>query len=221
LSSSISLAISGVIHLFVFGIIIGILQADIEHRAVICPFGLKGLSARDIAIEIASVYDLEAPAFPILKNWRRRFLLGRTALCDDPTAGRPFTNCLAEAMTSMLQETPFISCKILCRYIRRAKGACPQILQERLGMKMLHLCWVPRALDATDTAKRVRLSNELLTMLESDRSANFEHAIPENESWFCFYYPHDPAWAESREELVERIRQKLKPKMPYLDSMVG
>jgi hypothetical protein len=52
----VSIAITGVIHLFVFAMIVCSLRADMEQRVVICFLSLKGLFVSDIEIELASVY---------------------------------------------------------------------------------------------------------------------------------------------------------------------
>jgi transposase len=180
-----------------------------EQRAVIRFFTLKGLPSRAIAAELESVYAGEALALSTVKKWRKRFAQGRTALCDDPRSGRPLMNDLAEAIASMLKERPFLSCKVLCRHFRIAKGSCLRILHDNLGMKKLNLRWVPHSLDANQKGERVALSHELLAVLERDRRNQFRNVVTGDESWFFLYYSHDSIWTQSRDEVPERISQKI------------
>jgi hypothetical protein len=80
------------------------------------------------------VYETEVLALSTVKTWRKRFAEGRTSLYDDPRYGRSFTNDLAEAISSVLKERLYVSCKILYLHFRIAKGTCLQILHEKLGM---------------------------------------------------------------------------------------
>jgi transposase len=111
-----------------------------EQRAVIRFFTLKGLPSRAIAAELKSVYAADALALPTVKKWRKRFAHGRTSLCDDPMSGPPLTNDLTEAITSILKERPFLSCKVLCRHFRMAKASCLRIcFQPREHQQVSHL----------------------------------------------------------------------------------
>jgi hypothetical protein len=155
------------------------------------------------------VYKEDALALATVKKWYKRFVEGRTSLCDNPRSGRPLSNDLAEAMASMLKEKPFVSCKVLCRHFRIAKTTCPRILHDNLGMKRFNLRWVPHALNSTQKAERVMLSHEILAVLESNRRNSFQDVITGDESCFFFYYLRDSIWAQSRDEVPETISQKI------------
>jgi hypothetical protein len=85
------------------------------QRAVIRFPTLKGLRALAIASELKSVYETEALAVSLAKKWRKPFAEGTAPLYDDPRCGRPLANDLAEAVSSMLKEMPYLSRKVLCR----------------------------------------------------------------------------------------------------------
>jgi histone-lysine N-methyltransferase SETMAR len=180
-----------------------------ERRAVIRFFTLKGVSSRAITAELEPVYAGDALVLPTIKKWRKHFTQKRTSLCDYPRSGRPLTNDPAEAIASMLKERPFLSCKVLCRDFRIAKASCLRILHDDLRMKKFKLRWVPHTLDANQKDKRMTLSHELLAVLESDRRNHFRNVITGNESWFFLYYSHESIWVQSRDEVPERITQKI------------
>jgi hypothetical protein len=70
-----------------------------------------------------------------VKKWQKRFAEGRTSLYDDPRCRKPLTNDLAEAISSVLKERPYLSRKVLCQHFHIAKGTYLRILRDRLGMK--------------------------------------------------------------------------------------
>jgi transposase len=80
-----------------------------EQRAVIRFLALKRLRASAIAAELKLVDETETLALSTVKKWRKRFAEGRTSLYGDPRCGRPLTNDLAEAISSMLKERPYLS----------------------------------------------------------------------------------------------------------------
>jgi transposase len=164
---------------------------------------------KSIVAELRCVYKEDALALATVKKWCKRFVEGKTSLCDDPRSGRPLSNDLAEAIASILREKPFASCKVLCRHFRIAQTTCLRILHDNLGMKRFNLRWVPHALNSNQKAERVTLSHEILAILESDRRNSFRNVIIGDESWFLVYYPRDSIWAQSRDEVPERIRQKI------------
>jgi hypothetical protein len=106
-----------------------------EQRAVIRFLTLKGLLASAISAELKSVDETEAFALSPMKKWSKRFAERRTSLYDDPMCGRPLTNDLTETISSMLKERPDLSCDVLCRHFRIAKGTDLRILHDTLGMK--------------------------------------------------------------------------------------
>jgi hypothetical protein len=180
-----------------------------EQRAVIRFLTLEGLRARAIATELGDVYHPDALALPTVKKWRKRFVQGRTSLSDDPRSGRSLTNDLVAAIASMLKERPFASCKVLSQHFRIVKATCLQILHDNLAMKKFNLRWAPYAWDANQKTERVTLSHELLAVLETSHPTGFQNIITGDESWFFLYYPRSSIWAHSREEVPERLSQKI------------
>jgi hypothetical protein len=87
-------------------------------------------------------------------------------LFDNPKSGRPLTQDLAEAIRSMLDEKPFTSCKVLCRYFRLAKTTCSRILHDELWLQKFHFRWVLHALSSNQKSERVTYSSLLLAILE-------------------------------------------------------
>jgi transposase len=179
-----------------------------EQRAVIRFLTLKGLKSKDILAKLEGVYGEGVLSLAAVKKWNKRFREGRTDLFDDPRSGRPMTHDLGQAIRSMLVERPFTSCKVLCRHFRVAKGTCLRILHDELGLKKLHLRWVPHTLDQAGKNERVTYSRALLEQLTEAQQDDFQHVVTGDESWFFLFYPRESAWVESRFDLPERTKAK-------------
>jgi transposase len=106
-----------------------------EQRAALRFLTLRRLNPQQIRSELESVYPEHAFALPTIYKWHARFRDGRTELSDDPRFGRPQRSDLSEAVSSMLEERPFLSCKLLARHFRIAKTTCSRILREDLALK--------------------------------------------------------------------------------------
>jgi transposase len=129
-----------------------------EQRVLLRFLTLRGLNPQQILSELESVYHEDALALPMIYKWHARFHDGSTELSDDPRSGKPRRNDLAEAISSMLEERPFLSCKLLARHFRIAKVMCLCILREDLALEKFNLRWVPHTLDSTQKQNHVTFS---------------------------------------------------------------
>jgi hypothetical protein len=134
---------------------------------------------------------------------------GRTELFDNTGSGRPLQNDLGDALRGMLQEFSFTSCKRLCVHFRIAKATCLRILHDVLHSKQFNLRWAPHSLDDTPKAERVSLSADLVRVLKENQKTGFRNILTGDESWFYFEYPNQSVWVPSRDEVPERIKQKI------------
>jgi hypothetical protein len=82
-----------------------------------------------LSAEFESVYETQALALSAAKNWCKPFAEGRSSLYDDPRCGRPLTNDLAGAISSMLKERPDLLCKVVCRHFRIVAGLANELLR--------------------------------------------------------------------------------------------
>jgi hypothetical protein len=154
----------------------------------------------------------------MVKKWRLRFLQGRTALCDNPRAGRSLTQNLAEAVPSMIGGKPFTSCRVLCRHFRIARTTCVRIYHDELGLQKFRFRWVPHALSSNQQAERATSSSLLFEVLEEAQRTRFERLITGDESLLFLSYRSDSAWATSRDEVPERVSPQKTPKSPFCPS---
>jgi hypothetical protein len=103
-------------------------------------------------------------------KWRLRFQDGSDDLFNFARSGRPSRNDLAAPIHSLLQQFPFISCKVLCRKLKIGKAACSRVLHDDLHLEKFNLPYVSHALEADQKRPPVELSRELLQMLEQDHT---------------------------------------------------
>jgi hypothetical protein len=134
---------------------------------------------------------------------------GRTELFDNPRSGRHLQNDLADALRAMIQEFPFNSCKRLCIHFRIAKTICLRVLYGVLQVKKFNLRWVPHSLADAQKSEWVSLSTDILKILKENQETGFVNIITGDESWFYFEYLHQSVWVPSRDEVPERIKQKI------------
>jgi hypothetical protein len=48
-----------------------------------------------------------------------------------------------------------------------------------------------------------------LRVLKENQKTGFANIITGDESWFYFEYPHQSVWDPSRDEVLEKIKQKI------------
>jgi hypothetical protein len=138
-----------------------------EQWAVIWFLNLQALKAKVIHSEIMPMCEQDTLVLSRVKKWRKRFSEGRRDFFDDRRFGRPLTPDFAEAIHSVLEGRPFTSCKILYRHFRIGEATCLRILRDSLGLKRIHLRWVPHLpYRRTRRANKLLYSGRLLETLE-------------------------------------------------------
>jgi transposase len=83
-----------------------------EQRAVIHYLTLKNLSVTKIATELQNMYGMDALKDSTVLKWRLRFQDGSDDLFDLARSKRRSRSDLAALIQSLLQQFPFISCKV-------------------------------------------------------------------------------------------------------------
>jgi hypothetical protein len=76
-------------------------------------------------------------------------------------------------------------------------------------LEKIHLRWVPHILSSNQKTVRMSDSRLILRALEEKQGANCKRIITGDESCLFLYYPRDSTGAVSRDNLPERIRQKI------------
>jgi hypothetical protein len=92
------------------------------------------------------------------------------------------------------------------------KATCLCILHDVLHLEKFNLRWVAHSLNSNQNTERVTRWHGLLEVLEKDEEDDFRNILTRDESRFYLKYSHESAWAASRDEVLEKIKQKLTPK---------
>jgi hypothetical protein len=153
-----------------------------EQRAVVRFLTLKKLSAKDVRTEFEAVYGHQAFSLSAVKKWRKHFANRSIPLGDDPMSGRPPESDLAEPVPVLLEETPFVSCKRMCRKLRIAKTTYLRVLHEQPGLRKCYFQWVPHSVTDNEGRYRITFSEKLLQVLRHGRETNFDSLLTVDES---------------------------------------
>jgi transposase len=150
-------------------------MSRLEQRAVICYLTLQNLIVAEITTALQNVYGKDAPEYTTVSKWRLRFQDGSDGLFDLARSGRPSRSDLAVPIQSLLQQFPFITCKVLSRKLKIGKVTCLCVRQHDLHLENFNLRYVPHSLEADQKRSRVEFSRELLQILEQGQQYEFEH----------------------------------------------
>jgi transposase len=121
-------------------------MSRLEQRAVIHYLIFKNLSVAEITTELQSMYGTDALKCSIVLKWRPRFQEGSDDLFDLARSGRQPLSDLVAPIQELLQQFPFISCKVLYRKLKIGKAICLHVFHDDLHLEKFNLCYVPHSL---------------------------------------------------------------------------
>jgi hypothetical protein len=87
-------------------------KCQMEQRAVVRVLTIKGLKAKEIEMELTSMYCDDVLQTLAVEKWRTRLLQGGTEPGDDLQSGRPANSFLTQAIAELIRERPFLPCEI-------------------------------------------------------------------------------------------------------------
>jgi hypothetical protein len=88
-------------------------------------------------------------------------------------------------------------------------GTPLQTIHDKPGLKKVYFRWAPHALSINQKRESVSYSKLLLTVLIEQKVSGFQRIIAGDESWFFRCYVCDSVSAASRDEVSQRIKQKI------------
>jgi hypothetical protein len=145
---------------------------------------LKNLSVSEIAIEPQSVYGTDGLSYSTVSKWTLHFQDSSDDPFDLARFGRPSRGDLAAPIQSLLQQFPFISCKLLWRELKIGKRTYLPVLHDDLHLEKFNLRHVLHSLKVDQKRSRIELSRELVQIFEQDQQYEFEHILTRDESCF-------------------------------------
>ena len=179
---------------------------EIEQRYVISFLIRKGLKTKDIILELQQTYKDDAYSKTTVYYWVNEIKLGRIDLNNIPSPGRPVDSFIDQFILKELDVNPRISARSLAKKAKVSKTMIIDHLHNSLGMKNVHLKWIPHFLNMEQKNLRVTFSKALLNHLITDRKNGFKFIFTGDESWFGYVYSVKQMWVidtEDRDEIVE------------------
>jgi histone-lysine N-methyltransferase SETMAR len=173
-----------------------------------------GESATEIHNQLVEVHGNSAPSYSSVTDWIRQLQAGRQTLQDEPRSGRP-ADVVNERSIALVKEKINEDKRVTVRELS-AECALPRatihrIIQEHLHMKKLCSRWIPHLLTIEQKRERVRISQELLRLLEKRRLSDI---VTGDESWLYFYQmaskTANMVWLEDEEPRPEVCRQSFR-----------
>jgi hypothetical protein len=122
-------------------------MSRLDKSAVIHYLTLKNISVAELTTELQSVYGTDALKDSTVSKWRLHLQDGSDDQFNLTRSGRPSRSVLAAPIQSLLQQFPFISCKILCRKLKIGKATCLHVLHDDLHVEKFNLCSSPHSLE--------------------------------------------------------------------------
>ncbi len=187
----------------------------IEYRAYIKTRALLGISAKDVLIELETVYGVHAPKYSTVAKWVALFREGRTKLNDDPRSGRPITvhkNANIELVRAIIEENPHANFDILEEETSINRFTLGEIMHKSLGLRKLASRWIPHFLTDYNRKERVEACIENLNKFKENKWRLCD-VVTGDESWFYLrqigYKSANSSWVgegESPRTVVRRDR---------------
>jgi hypothetical protein len=138
-----------------------------EQRIIIQLLHKEKVHPIQIHRRLAAQHGFETCSLRNVQHWCQLFDCGRQSLHNDRRSGRPPIDHLDAKIIACLEREPFSSVYSLVEVLELSPATVLSRFHNSLGMKIVHLRWVPHQL--TDDSRQVRVAkcDELLRMLEA------------------------------------------------------
>ena len=159
-----------------------------EQRYVIYFLCRKGFKTEDITAELDEVYQDGSLSLSKVYFWKREFRLGREDLEDEHRSGRTPYDGLDAAILCMLKDNSHATAHKMAHKFSVDPSTVARHLNNSIGMRWLHLRYIPHKLSSDQKAKRVELSKIILPMLEHSKKDSFQFTLTSDKSWIEYEY---------------------------------
>jgi hypothetical protein len=117
-----------------------------------------------------------------------------------------------QAILLSLADQPFASIRELSRLTHLPRTTVHRRLMRSLGFRVRHLRWVPHFLSRCQKLDRVRLSRQLLLILERQERRSWHDIVTLGESRFHLHTDHELIWAQPDAEIPKESGTLSNPK---------
>ena len=166
-----------------------------EYRAVIRYLYLKDKTGKGIHGKLADVYGTSAPSYAQVKFWVGEFKRGRTSLEHEARSGRPLDATdkeMCKKVRDLVNSDRRIQVEEIAQALGISHGSVSTILHDRLGMRKLTACWVPKSLGNEQMATRASVCSALWKRLRS-KDDFLLCLVTVDETWIHYYEPENKA----------------------------
>ena len=143
----------------------------IWHRGVIRYLQKKGLTTKEIHIDVVSTLGDNAPALSTVKKWAAKFKRRWKSLEDDPRSGRPSTATTQENIDrihQMVMTHTRLTISHLANVISIFRARVENILHNELGMSKVSARKGAQLLTPVQKLTRLVMSEANLARFEGD-----------------------------------------------------
>ena len=151
-------------------------SSKFEYCAVIWYLYLKGKTGKKIQGELADVYGSSAPSYAQVK-----FRVG------DIKRGS-----LGSAVWDLVYSDRRIQVEEIVQALSISHGSVSTILHDRIGMRKLTACWVPKSLSDEQMATRASVCSALFKHFRSENDVLLR-LVTVDETWVHYYEPENKA----------------------------
>jgi histone-lysine N-methyltransferase SETMAR len=183
----------------------GILM-ELEQRYVIKFLADEFVKTSVIIDRLREHYGDGAFSQSTVYRWVREAKLGRQNLSDIKSVGRPPDEGLRAAIARRHENDPHLSARQIAKSLNIVHSTVCRCLSHDLGLKCLHLRWVPHTLTAEQKAKRTSYAEVMLRTLVRHESTGFHYLFTGDESWIFYTYHDRTMWVYSWEDVNEAVR---------------
>lgn len=181
------------------------LKMEIEQRYAIAFCHRRKMKAEEILEIFTETYKDEAYGIDAIRYWLRQIKLGRTDLFNQPNREKPKDEEITLSIKYQIENNPFLS----ARQIAKTLGISPKTVIDRLTndlhYKNYQTKWVPHELNSFQKNERVRISKEMLQILQKEQRAHFMNILTGDESWFLYEYTQSSQWVLSKDDLLNKV----------------
>ncbi|CAF1433346.1 unnamed protein product, partial [Rotaria sp. Silwood1] len=165
-------------------------MTDEFNRYYIKIRAILGIDSKTIFDELTEALGPDAPSYPTVRRWAKRFREGRDLVTDDPRSGRPIsvlTDENVERVRQVIEDDPHSTYDDIMGETDLSRGTIERIIHDRLKMRKVTSRWVAHQLTDEQKQKRLRICRQNLEKLR-------------NETWhLCDVITGDETWIYHRQ----------------------
>jgi histone-lysine N-methyltransferase SETMAR len=179
-----------------------------QQRSVIRFYCLRGKTNAQIEASLKKGYGVQALRTRTIEKWAARFRGGRFSVEDDSRPGRPIEIDLKTAVLKALDRQPHSSSREISKVLGFPKTTVLRALEE-LGLRFFESRWIPFRLSNDQKADRVRVSQEMIMLLEGLGPIERQYLITGDESWIYWDNGIRGMWAMDRDHVDPSVKHMI------------